>query len=282
MDGEISFLAEAAGASRVVAMDIYENFDDEVDKDWYENIRNGAEAILTAKEILNSKVEVLNMSVYDLSPKEVGKFDIVFFLGVLYHLRYPFLALEKIASVTNHMAIIGSHVFKDKNKIPVMRFSPGIEVDKNPTNWWFPNPSCLKKLVEASGFQKADFVADKHIQRPSESMSVSGKIKKNAPFYELPNGRIKGEVKKGQEALILGNMEGQVKVDFLKEEWIRIRIRVGTQKVKGYVKGDCVVRTRTFKQLIVSFLPFNAKCIIKKFLYAKSYGIRCNIVKGFK
>ena len=34
LDGEISFLAEEAGASRVVAMDIYECFDDKIDKDW--------------------------------------------------------------------------------------------------------------------------------------------------------------------------------------------------------------------------------------------------------
>ena len=83
LDGEMSFLAEAAGASRVVAMDIYDNFNCEIDKDWYENIRNGAEGILTAKEILKSNIEVVDMNVYDLTPEKFGKFDVVFFLGVL-------------------------------------------------------------------------------------------------------------------------------------------------------------------------------------------------------
>ena len=53
-----------------------------------------------AREALGSRVEDIDIDVMDLSPERVGTFDVVLFLGVLYHLRHPFLALERVASVT--------------------------------------------------------------------------------------------------------------------------------------------------------------------------------------
>src|SRR5262245_34297053 len=46
-----------------------------------------------AKELVGSGVEMLQRNVYDLSPEEFGSFDLILFLGVLYHLRDPMLAL---------------------------------------------------------------------------------------------------------------------------------------------------------------------------------------------
>src|SRR5580704_10851566 len=60
--------------------------------------------LLRAKELLNSKVEYLVEDVCRLSPQKVGYFDIVLFFGVLYHLKHPLLALEKVCALTTDMA----------------------------------------------------------------------------------------------------------------------------------------------------------------------------------
>ncbi len=50
-----------------------------------------------ARKILQSKVEDKDIEVLDISPEAVGLFDLVLFLGVLYHLKHPLLGLEKVA-----------------------------------------------------------------------------------------------------------------------------------------------------------------------------------------
>ena len=90
-DGFFSFEAERRGAARVVAADCFawqgENWSD----------KSGFEL---ARRALNSGVEDVDIDVMDLGPHQVGTFDLVLFLGVLYHMRHPLLALERLASVT--------------------------------------------------------------------------------------------------------------------------------------------------------------------------------------
>ena len=85
-DGLFSFECERRGAERVVAADLWENA--------------GRDAFDFAREELGSKVEPLECDVYDLPGKLGGeRFDLVLFLGVLYHLRHPLLGLEKVGGV---------------------------------------------------------------------------------------------------------------------------------------------------------------------------------------
>ena len=60
------------------------------------------EGFLLARRGLQSNVEDAEIDVLDLSPERVGVFDIVLFLGLLYHIKHPLLALERAASVTNY------------------------------------------------------------------------------------------------------------------------------------------------------------------------------------
>ncbi|HEV7241557.1 MAG TPA: methyltransferase domain-containing protein [Thermoanaerobaculia bacterium] len=53
----------------------------------------------TARKILGSQVDYRMENVYNLAPKTFGKFDVVLFLGVLYHLRKPLAALDSLRSV---------------------------------------------------------------------------------------------------------------------------------------------------------------------------------------
>src|SRR5205085_3266049 len=105
-DGFYSFEAERRGA-RVTSVDCWrpENF-------------------FKAKAALGSSAEFHELSVYDVTKERLGVFDIVFLLGVLYHLRHPLLGLEQVCEVTRDFAIIESHVVDKLHAAaePVMEF----------------------------------------------------------------------------------------------------------------------------------------------------------------
>ncbi len=99
------------------------------------------------------------VDVMDLHPDDVGRFDVVLFLGVLYHLRHPLLALEKVAAVTAGRLILETEVDWVGTRRPVMAFYPGSELNGDPTNWWAPNPRALLDMLKYVGFTRVSVVA---------------------------------------------------------------------------------------------------------------------------
>ena len=121
-DGFFSFEAERRGAARVVAADYYA---------WHGigwGTHQGKAGFTLARECLASRVEDLDIDVMDLSPERVGTFDVVLFLGVLYHLRHPLLALERIASVTRELLIVETAVDMVGVRRPAVAFYPEREL----------------------------------------------------------------------------------------------------------------------------------------------------------
>lgn len=141
-DGFYSFEAERHGAS-VVAVDCWrpENF-------------------FKAKEVLGSRVEFHEMSVYEITKDGLGPFDLVFFLGVLYHLRHPLLALEQVCEVTRDFAIIETHVIDNvfPTEQPAMEFYEFDELGGQYDNWWGPNIECLTRMVRSAGFARVEIL----------------------------------------------------------------------------------------------------------------------------
>jgi tRNA (mo5U34)-methyltransferase len=141
-DGFFSFECERRGAKRVVASDVWESL--------------GRDAFDFAREELDSAVEPVQASVYDLPGALAGqRFGLVLFLGVLYHLRHPLLAIEKIAEITapgGHVIVetaVDADTLMDR---PLMAFYPGDELNGDPTNWWTPNVPALAGMLGTSGF----------------------------------------------------------------------------------------------------------------------------------
>ena len=64
----------------------------------------------------------------------------VLFLGVLYHLRHPLLALERVAGVTGDLLILETEVDLALARRPAMAFYPGEELSDDWTNWWGRTP----------------------------------------------------------------------------------------------------------------------------------------------
>ncbi len=148
-DGFFSFECERRGASRVVAADYYS---------WHGSGWGTKEGFTLAREVLGSKVEDIDIDVMDLSPERVGSFDLVLFLGVLYHLRHPFLALERVGSVVRDRLILETVVDMTGFSRPAMAFYPDRELNRDPTNWWGPNVPAVRGMLRSLGFEEVEAV----------------------------------------------------------------------------------------------------------------------------
>jgi tRNA (mo5U34)-methyltransferase len=180
-DGYFSFAAERMGAKSVTALDHYV-----WSIDWAEHLRRVAECAPsettpkpfetrpyfrpselpgkcgfdTAHDLLGSRVQTVVADFMNTDVKEVGNFDVVLFLGVLYHMKYPLEALERLAALTREVAVIETEAV----------FLPGLEdhafceffekeeLQNDPTNWWAPNEKALIGMCRAAGFRHVTVV----------------------------------------------------------------------------------------------------------------------------
>ena len=149
-DGFFSFEAERRGASRVLAVDSF---------CWSGPGWGSKAGFELARRTLNSKVQDAELEVLDLAPEKIGSFDVVLFFGVLYHMRHPLLALEKVSSVTTSHLILETKVDLLSVSTPAMAFYVGDELNRDPTNWWAPNIPGLCDMLRAVGFRRFEVVA---------------------------------------------------------------------------------------------------------------------------
>jgi tRNA (mo5U34)-methyltransferase len=158
-DGFFSFECERRGAARVVAVDPAA-WRPSAENEW--GSKRGFEL---ARRALGSSVEDLDIDLLDLSPERVGTFDVVLFLGVLYHLPDPLPVLERVASVTGDLLIVETHADLLGRRRPAMAFYPGAEVDGDPSTWWGPNPALLGELLRGHGFRSVEVVQADRLPR---------------------------------------------------------------------------------------------------------------------
>jgi|SoiMetStandDraft_2_1073263.scaffolds.fasta_scaffold16480_3 tRNA (mo5U34)-methyltransferase len=117
---------------------------------------------------LEDQVEFKQMQVYDLAHID-GTFDLVLFMGVFYHLRYPLLGLDIVAQKVKHLMVFqtltmpGEEVYEytydrgmnDRKAMhelgwPKMAFLEH-HFAGDPTNWWVPNHACVEAMLRSSG-----------------------------------------------------------------------------------------------------------------------------------
>jgi tRNA (mo5U34)-methyltransferase len=175
-DGYFSFRAEREGAKRVVALDHYVWATRLVEQQiyyrrtletgekyvpphlvpslWDPNALPGRAGFDLAEARLRSDVEpvVADFAHDDLS--DLGTFDVVIFVGVLYHLEDPMGALRKLASLTNEVALIRTVAVHVPGVNSAMwEFYPDAELEGDSTNWWAPNAAALEGATRAAGFR---------------------------------------------------------------------------------------------------------------------------------
>src|SRR5580658_6393736 len=102
---------------------------------------------LLARRALGLDIECRRLSVYDLSRKSVGQFDVVLALGLLYHVKHLILAMERLFDVTGSTLIVETHVSPpDRTPPPFEHELGGLTVPLH-TMMYVENPSDYSEPV---------------------------------------------------------------------------------------------------------------------------------------
>jgi tRNA (mo5U34)-methyltransferase len=155
-DGAYSFEAKKRGGGRVLATDHY---------CWVGEGWGKKETFDFARRTLQLDVEDAILDVPDVTVQRVGHFNIVVFLGVFYHLRNPFLAMEKLSEIATRQLVVGTHLDALELERPAMVFYPTTELQGDPTNWWGANPRCVLDMLKVLGFAYTEFLPHPHYER---------------------------------------------------------------------------------------------------------------------
>lgn len=137
-DGAYSFEAEKLGAAEVIGFD--------------NDLTPGVNAWLVKQ--LGSKIRFENFNLLDLRPETFGFFDVVLFPGVLYHLRFPFYALDLINRVLKpggNLLIETGILVGDENR-PLLYCPVGKDSPYEATSCTFFNRKGLKDTMQSLGF----------------------------------------------------------------------------------------------------------------------------------
>jgi tRNA (mo5U34)-methyltransferase len=145
-DGFFSFECERRGAKEVVAADWY---------CWQGESKRGFEI---AREALQSRVVDITLKVEELTVEALGTFDIVLFLGVLYHAQDPMRYLRIVRSLCHGLAIVETLVDALEYPRPAMVFYPGATVNNDPSNFWGPNRLAVEAMLTEVGFTSVRMV----------------------------------------------------------------------------------------------------------------------------
>jgi tRNA (mo5U34)-methyltransferase len=154
--GFYSIEMKRRGAERVLGVDF--------DRDYLQQARFAA-------EISGLDIEFRQLSVYDVASLR-ERFDVVLFMGVLYHLRHPLLALDLIHEHVARDTLVFQSMQRGSGEVDFLQdnyeFSETEMFDRpgypklhfiehryadDPTNWWVPNRACVEAVLRSAGFQ---------------------------------------------------------------------------------------------------------------------------------
>jgi tRNA (mo5U34)-methyltransferase len=163
-DGFWAFEMERRGAASVTAIDI----EDPQRWDWppqaefgpaadlrlqyLREFKSGSASFALAKQALNSKVERVDCSIYDLDPEVHGKFDFVFLGSLLLHLRDPIRALDRVRGVCGGEAVFAESIELISSIVRPRTATARLE-GLDQSWWWQPNAAGFRRMVRSAGFE---------------------------------------------------------------------------------------------------------------------------------
>jgi len=127
---------------------------------WKPHNMPGKKGFDSAHLLLNSKVEQKVLNFMNCDIVEIGGFEIVLFLGVLYHLENPFECIKRIAIIARELAVIetAAIIVEGSEDKALFEFYGNNEFIGDVGNWWAPNRKALIDMCLASGFKSAEVV----------------------------------------------------------------------------------------------------------------------------
>jgi tRNA (mo5U34)-methyltransferase len=145
-DGQLSFFVESLGHG-ITAVD------------YPSTNANGMLAVKALKQALNSSVEILEADIdQGFTPPEGKAYSLVFLLGILYHLKNPFLILETLAKhaeycfLSTRVARFAADGTSAIHDLPVAYLLDPAETNNDITNYWIFSQAGLKRLIKRTGW----------------------------------------------------------------------------------------------------------------------------------
>jgi tRNA (mo5U34)-methyltransferase len=146
-----------------------------------------------AAEIAGVDIELREMSVYQV-PMLESRFDLVLFMGVLYHLRHPLLALDILHEHAVGDLLVFQSMLRGSDDVvqvgadypfearthfdaagyPRLHFIEG-KYAGDPTNWWVPNRACAEAMLRSAGFRVLD--------HPEAEVFICGRSPEEPPAH---------------------------------------------------------------------------------------------------
>jgi tRNA (mo5U34)-methyltransferase len=175
-DGFYSFEAERRGAKDVLATDSWT---------WNWPGSDARRNFDLVHELLGSAVRVQDVAVEDLAPELIGgTFDVVLFLGVLYHAPDPLGYLKRVRSVTAELAIIETVVDLLDLRIPAAAYYPGASLNNDGSNHFGPNPLAVEGMLADAGFGRV-VAFDPWATNPWYSVPAADEINPTTPAAKV-------------------------------------------------------------------------------------------------
>jgi tRNA (mo5U34)-methyltransferase len=207
--GYYSFELAARGA-RVVAVDS--------DEHYLEQARWAAEQLDPG-----GLVEFKRMQVYELAEIEIS-FDLVLFLGVIYHLRYPQLALDLVAELVGSRMILQTMTMPgtaptetpadigidERSRLTAPGWPRAAFVEHalagDATNWWVPDDACIRSMVRSAGLSIVATPAEEiYVCKPEPGGGESAELRRAELRAVLPSA-----VRQPAEVHAVANRPGAV------------------------------------------------------------------------
>jgi tRNA (mo5U34)-methyltransferase len=161
-DGDLAFFLERQGLSVDVIDNEYTNF-------------NGLKGARTVKEALKSSVAIESVDLDSQFSLRAQKYDAVFFLGTLYHLKNPFFILESLARITKY-CFVSTRIAKQTadgrplSQYPVAYLLGPQECNNDYSNFWIFSEQGLKRLIDRTGWNILSYftIGDKVSSTPAD------------------------------------------------------------------------------------------------------------------
>ncbi len=151
-DGATSFFLERAGFKVDVVDNPPTNF-------------NGMKGLYRLKEALQSSVNIHSADLDSQFTLPGERYGVVLFLGLLYHLKNPFYALETLSSRARY-CLLSTRIAKygpDRNRLlqdlPVAYLVAPQETNNDATNFWIFSKMGLERLISRTGWAALDYLA---------------------------------------------------------------------------------------------------------------------------
>lgn len=165
-DGDVSFFLETLGCRMHLVDNGPTNF-------------NGLQGARLLKETLQSGVEIHEVDLdSQFQLPQGGAYSLVFFLGILYHLKNPYYVLESLAKSARYCLIstrIAKYTSRDPKQgvgltklhgdkrasiadVPVAWLLDELECNNDPTNYWIFSDAGLRRILERTGWDICDYI----------------------------------------------------------------------------------------------------------------------------